>query len=69
MPDHPGGLRPPPLLNRGGENNIAVVVFPSLREDGRVLAVVIFPSLREDGRVLAVVVFPSLRGEGCLRSG
>jgi putative oxygen-independent coproporphyrinogen III oxidase len=22
MPDHPGGLRPPPLLKRGGENNI-----------------------------------------------
>src|SRR5205807_94605 len=34
MTNHPGGLRPPPLLKRGGESCIAVVVFPSSYEEG-----------------------------------
>jgi len=34
MPDHPGGLRPPPLLKRGGENKFTAVIFPSSYEEG-----------------------------------
>jgi len=30
--DHPGGLRPPPLLIRGGESNVAVIIFSSFEE-------------------------------------
>ena len=40
MTDHPGGLRPPPLLKRGGESNVVAIIF----------ALIIFPSLREEGR-------------------
>ncbi len=27
MTDHPGGLRPPPFLKRGGESNVAVIIL------------------------------------------
>jgi hypothetical protein len=30
MTDHPGGLRPPPLLIRGGESNVTAVIFSLL---------------------------------------
>jgi len=49
MTDHPGGLRPPPLLNRGGESNIALVIFPLNRGGESNITVVIFPSSYEEG--------------------
>src|SRR6266516_2714241 len=32
--DHPGGLRPPPLLIRGGEGRVVMLIFPSSLEEG-----------------------------------
>ena len=49
MTDHPGGLRPPPLLKRGGESNIALVIFPLNRGGESNITVVIFPSSYEEG--------------------
>jgi hypothetical protein len=54
MTDHPGGLRPPPLLIRGGESNVTAVIFS-------LLTMVIFS--------LLTMVISSLHEAGCSRSG
>jgi len=69
MTDHPGGLRPPRLLNRGGESNIALVIFPLKRGGESNIALVIFPLKRGGESNITVVIFPSSYEEGCPRSG
>ena len=52
MPDHPGGLRPPPLLKGGGESNPGGLRPPPLLKRGGEsnVAVILFPSSLEEGR-------------------
>jgi len=68
MTDHPGGLRPPPLLKRGGESNVPLSSL--LKRGGESnIALVIFPLNRGGESNITVVIFPSSYEEGCPRSG
>jgi hypothetical protein len=62
MTDHPGGLRPPPLLIRGGENKFTAVIFS-------LLTMVIFSLLTMVIFSLLTMVISSLHEAGCSRSG
>ncbi len=67
MPDHPGGLRPPPLLKRGGENNI---LSPAGIRRGGENNILSPGGIRRGGENnVAAIIFPSSHEEGCPRSG
>jgi len=81
MPDHPGGLRPPPLLKRGGENNnLSPAGIRRGGENNNLSPAGIRrggennnlspAGIRRGGEsYITVVIFPSSHEEGCPRSG
>ena len=85
MPDHPGGLRPPPLLKRGGENNILshggikrggennILAPGGIASPAGIPSPGGIPSpagIRRGGENNVVaIIFPSSHEEGCPRSG